>query len=57
MDGRRLGSKVLKIHSMTKSYGDKLIIKKFTHDFKQGERVGIIGKNGVGKTTFVNILA
>ena len=57
MDGRRLGSKVLKIHSMTKSYGDKLIIKKFTHDFKQGERVWIIGKNGVGKTTFVNILA
>ncbi len=57
MDQRRLGSKVLKIHSLSKSYGDKQIIKKFTYDFRQGERVGIIGKNGVGKSTFVNMIA
>lgn len=53
---RRLGEKVLKIHHLKKAFGDKLILKDFSHDFKQGERVGIIGKNGVGKSTFVNLL-
>lgn len=56
MEERRLGSKVLKIHGLTKAYGDKQILHRFTHSFRQGERVGIIGKNGVGKSTFVNIL-
>lgn len=56
MEERRLGSKVLKIHWLSKKYGDKLILDRFKHDFKQGERVGIIGKNGVGKSTFVNLL-
>jgi len=56
MEDRRMGSKILKIHALCKSYGDKQILKRFTHDFRQGERVGIIGKNGVGKSTFVNIL-
>lgn len=53
---RRMGDKILKIHHLKKSFGDKLILKDFSHDFRHGERVGIVGKNWVGKSTFVNIL-
>jgi len=53
---RRLGKKICKIHNLQKKYGDKIIIKDFSYDFKQGERVGIVGKNGVGKSTFVRML-
>ena len=53
---RRMWDKILKIHHLKKSFGDKLILKDFSHDFRHGERVGIIGKNGVWKSTFVNIL-
>lgn len=53
---RRLGWKILKIHKLSKAYGEKIILDKFTHNFKQGERVGIMWKNGVGKSTFMNIL-
>lgn len=41
---------------MKKSFGDKCILKDFSHDFKEGERVGIVGKNGIGKSTFVHML-
>lgn len=51
-----MGDKILKIHHLKKSFGDKLIVKDFSHDFRHGERVGIVGKNGVGKSTFVRIL-
>ena len=51
----RLGNKILEFHNVDKSYGDKKLIKKFDFVFKTGERVGIIGKNGTGKTTFLNI--
>jgi len=57
IENRRLGTKVLKVHGLQKAYGDKIIVKSFKHDFMQGERVGIIGKNGVGKSSFVNLLA
>ncbi len=53
---RRMGDKILKIHHLKKSFGDKVILKDFSHDFRHGERVGVIGKNGVGKSTFVRIL-
>ncbi|MFG6687609.1 ABC-F family ATP-binding cassette domain-containing protein [Mariniflexile sp. HNIBRBA6329] len=52
----RLGSKVVEFHNVSKSYKDKVILKNFEYLFKNGERVGIIGKNGTGKTTFLNIL-
>ncbi|MBP6910917.1 ABC-F family ATP-binding cassette domain-containing protein [Patescibacteria group bacterium] len=44
---RRMGDKILKIHHLKKSFGDKPILRDFSHDFRHGERVGIIGKNGV----------
>ena len=52
----RLGSKILELHNLTKSYQDKTLIKGFEYVFKKGERIGIIGKNGTGKSTFLNLL-
>ncbi|WP_298494560.1 ABC-F family ATP-binding cassette domain-containing protein [uncultured Algibacter sp.] len=52
----RLGSKILEFHKVSKSFKDKTILDAFEYTFKKGERVGIIGKNGTGKTTFLNIL-
>ena len=52
----RLGSKVLELHKLYKSYGDKKILDGFDYIFKRGERIGIIGKNGTGKSSFLNII-
>jgi len=54
--GKYMGSKILEIHNLTKSFGSKKILDKFTYSFTKGEKVGIIGKNGVGKTTFLNMI-
>ncbi len=53
---QRLGTKVVEFHNVSKSYDGKTLFKNFDYNFKKGERVGIIGKNGSGKTTFLNIL-
>lgn len=52
----RLGGKVAEMKKVYKSYGDKVILKGFDYTFKRGERVGIIGKNGAGKSTFLNMI-
>ncbi|MCL4170469.1 UNVERIFIED_CONTAM: hypothetical protein GTU68_001905, partial [Idotea baltica] len=52
----RLGSKILELHKISKSYPGKPILDKFEYTFTKGERIGIIGKNGTGKSTFLNIL-
>jgi ABC transport system ATP-binding/permease protein len=52
----RIGSKILELHKISKSYPNKPILDKFEYTFTKGERVGIIGKNGTGKSTFLNIL-
>lgn len=52
----RLGSKILELHNVSKSFGEKIILDKFNYVFKRGERIGIIGKNGTGKTTFLNLI-
>ncbi|MFL1012256.1 ABC-F family ATP-binding cassette domain-containing protein [Flavisericum labens] len=52
----RLGSKILEFHKVSKAFKDKTILNGYDYTFKKGERVGIIGKNGTGKTTFLNIL-
>lgn len=52
----RLGSKIVELHHLKKSFGDKIILNDFEYVFKKGERIGIIGKNGTGKSSFLNIL-
>jgi ATP-binding cassette subfamily F protein uup len=52
----RMGTKVVELHKISKSFGDKVLLDKFEYNFNRGERVGIIGKNGTGKSTFLNIL-
>lgn len=51
----RLGGKVIEMKKVYKSYGDKPIMKGFDYTFKRGERIGIVGKNGIGKSTFLKI--
>ncbi len=52
----KLGGKVAELKKVYKSYGDKVILKGFDYTFKKGERIGIIGKNGAGKSTFLHML-
>jgi len=52
----RLGGKIAELKKVCKSYCDKVIMKGFDYTFSKGERIGVIGKNGVGKSTFLNIL-
>ena len=52
----RLGGKTVEVKKLYKSFGNKIILKGFDYTFKKVDRVGIIGKNGTGKSTFVNIL-
>ncbi len=51
-----LGSKVVELHNISKSFGSKKIIDNFTYKFKRRERLGIVGPNGSGKSTFLDIL-
>lgn len=52
----RMGSKIIELHKIYKKFKDKVILDNFSYDFQRGERIGIIGKNGTGKSTFLNIL-
>jgi ATP-binding cassette subfamily F protein uup len=52
----RIGGKVLELINVSKSYNNIKIIKNFNYVFKKGERIGIVGGNGVGKSTFLNVL-
>jgi ATP-binding cassette subfamily F protein uup len=52
----RLGGKVIELKKVYKSFGEKPIMKGFDYTFKKGERIGVVGKNGVGKSTFLNML-
>ncbi|HEY4798522.1 MAG TPA: ABC-F family ATP-binding cassette domain-containing protein, partial [Bacteroidia bacterium] len=57
MKMKRLGGKILELEKVNKSFNGKTLLKDFSHMFKKGERIGIVGKNGVGKTTLLNILS
>ena len=52
----RVGGQILEMQQVTKGYGANVMIQSFNHTFKKGGRIGIVGKNGVGKTTFLNIV-
>ncbi|MFD2969416.1 ABC-F family ATP-binding cassette domain-containing protein [Sphingobacterium bambusae] len=52
----RQGSKIIEIENLGKSYNGKTIISEFSYTFKKGDRIGLAGKNGTGKTTFLNLL-
>ncbi|MGV6845846.1 MAG: ABC-F family ATP-binding cassette domain-containing protein [Lutibacter sp.] len=52
----RMGSKIIEIHNLSKQYNNINLIEQFNYVFKKGERVGIIGKNGSGKSTFLNLI-
>ena len=53
---QRLGKKILELEHVNKSYGDFCVLRDFSYKFIRGEKIGIIGKNGVGKSTFLNII-
>ena len=52
----RIGGKILEMYNVSKAYGDKVVLNDFTYTFKKGERIGVVGKNGIGKTTFLNMI-
>lgn len=52
----RLGSKILELYNLNKSYGKQVILKDFNYKFSKKDRVGIVGKNGAGKTTLLNMM-
>jgi ABC transport system ATP-binding/permease protein len=56
VESRRMGKKILEIKNISKSFGDKNFIKDFSYTFKRGERIGIVGENGSGKSTFLNLI-
>ena len=53
---QRMGTKILEFHNVSKEFGDKKILNKFNYTFKRFEKIGIVGKNGVGKTSFINLI-
>jgi len=52
----RLGSKIIDMFSIYKSFGEKVLLDDFTYQFKRGEKIGIVGSNGIGKSTLLNII-
>ncbi|KAL3797321.1 hypothetical protein ACHAWO_005480 [Cyclotella atomus] len=53
---RRLGGNILKLRNVSLSFGQNKMLHDFSYDFNKGDRIGIVGRNGVGKSTFVKIL-
>ena len=56
IDMERMGTKILELHNISKSFDDLKILDKLEYNFLRGERIGIIGKNGTGKSSFLNII-
>jgi ABC transport system ATP-binding/permease protein len=52
----RLGSKIVELHNVRKQFGDNVLINNFSYVFKRAEKVGIVGKNGTGKSTLLNMI-
>ena len=56
MNSSRLGNKILDLENISKAYGDLNLINSLTYKFQRGEKLGVVGKNGTGKSTFLNII-
>lgn len=56
IESPRIGTKVLELHHITKAFGDKKIVESFSYKFKPTDRIGIVGPNGSGKTSFIKLL-
>ena len=56
-ESNRLGKKILGLRNISKSYGEKTVVNDFSYQFRRGDRIGIIGANGEGKTTLLEIIA
>ena len=55
-EGTRLGTKVVECHNVSKGFGEEPLFEKFSYKFARGERVGLVGRNGAGKSTFLNVI-
>ncbi len=53
----RQGGKILEVKSIAKAYGDNKLVNDFSYVFKKGDRIGVVGKNGIGKSTFLDMLS
>lgn len=56
IQGQRLGKKILELEHVSKSFDDQLLLSDFSYKFVRGDKIGIVGKNGIGKSTFLNII-
>lgn len=56
IQGKRLGKKILDINNISKKFGDKVLVDKFSYKFGKAQKIGIVGANGTGKSTFLNII-
>ena len=56
LQAQRLGGKILEMYNVSKAYNDVTVLRDFDYVFKRGERIGLIGKNGVGKSSFLNLI-
>ncbi len=56
VEGSRLGKKIVEVYNLCKSYDGKKVVDDFSYTFKRGEKIGIVGPNGVGKSTFLDLL-
>lgn len=56
IDVTRLGSKIVELHNISKQYGNKILFSNFNYKFNKGERLGIVGSNGAGKSSFIKVM-
>ncbi|MEG2277818.1 MAG: ABC-F family ATP-binding cassette domain-containing protein [Odoribacter sp.] len=56
IQGKRLGKKILELDHISKSFDGQCLLNDFSYKFIRGEKIGIVGKNGIGKSTFLNII-